>query len=264
MADYGIDAEELRELYHSEYYTLQEVADHFDVSYGAIYRRFEKHGIERRDTPMKKERRLLERNQKKLLELYDEEGYTITMLSDKTGVSRVTVNKFLQDKGRSGHRGHSKHSNWTYSELFDEDFLKEQHHENSKTLSKISEEIGCSRPAVAAAMDRLGIDIDSSPHELDVEDYDQRYYGKNWPKQRSLARERDSYQCQGCGMGENEHIQKRGQELHVHHILPRHVFISDGVVDTEKANELENLVTFCAHCHKKWEGVPVAPEAINA
>jgi len=80
------------------------------------------------------------------------------------------------------------------------------------------------------------------------------YYGENWLRKRREARERDDYCCQSCGMSDEEHLEKRGTKLHVHHIRPIRKF------DTKTdANSLENLVTLCWKCHRKWEGIELNP-----
>jgi endogenous inhibitor of DNA gyrase (YacG/DUF329 family) len=72
---------------------------------------------------------------------------------------------------------------------------------------------------------------------------DINYYGPNWHKQRRMARERDKYTCQDCGISEEQF----GKELSVHHIPFRNF---NG--DWQKANELTNLVSLCEHpCHRK-------------
>lgn len=68
------------------------------------------------------------------------------------------------------------------------------------------------------------------------------YKGKNWSKQRQLARKRDNYICQECGISEKEY----GQELSVHHIIPFVIFD-----DYKKANKLNNLICLCEPCHRK-------------
>lgn len=73
---------------------------------------------------------------------------------------------------------------------------------------------------------------------------DVSYYGPNWLSQRRLARERDQYTCQDCGITEEQF----GKELSVHHIVPFRKFKGNW----EKANQLENLITLCEHpCHRK-------------
>lgn len=78
------------------------------------------------------------------------------------------------------------------------------------------------------------------------------YYGPSWPEARQKARERDDYICQRCGITEEEHMDERGIELHVHHIK------SFGEFDSyEEANELSNLITLCESCHHTIEGLPI-------
>ncbi len=73
---------------------------------------------------------------------------------------------------------------------------------------------------------------------------DINYYGSNWLSQRRLARERDHFTCQDCGISEEQY----GHELSVHHIKPFREFNGDW----ENANELSNLVSVCEYpCHRK-------------
>lgn len=65
------------------------------------------------------------------------------------------------------------------------------------------------------------------------------YYGPNWLEQARLARERDLFTCQDCG------LEQRQPLLDVHHLVPRRSFKGDHVA----ANVLANLVTLCKRCH---------------
>jgi DEAD/DEAH box helicase domain-containing protein len=67
-------------------------------------------------------------------------------------------------------------------------------------------------------------------------------YGTEWKKQRTLARKRDGYCCQVCGIKEDE------KQHHVHHKKPFRLFSSN-----QEANDLNNLITLCPGCHKKVE-----------
>lgn len=78
------------------------------------------------------------------------------------------------------------------------------------------------------------------------------YYGPNWTRQRDRVRERDDYECQACGVTEND----LGKELDVHHITPFREFVEEGEADYEAANRLENLVSLCRDCHREYEGEP--------
>lgn len=77
-----------------------------------------------------------------------------------------------------------------------------------------------------------------------------REYAANWKSQRAATVARDGGRCQRCGK------EAFGQNLHVHHIRPAYLF--DG--DWERANDLANLVTLCARCHKaaEKETAPIA------
>lgn len=64
-------------------------------------------------------------------------------------------------------------------------------------------------------------------------------WGKDWNRQRNLARERDNFTCQVC---------KKPAKT-VHHVTPRRMFVND----IDKSNDLSNLITLCAHCHRLVE-----------
>ncbi len=68
--------------------------------------------------------------------------------------------------------------------------------------------------------------------------------GKDWDTIKLKARERDGFECQECGLTEEEHMEKYKQPLQVHHINPYR---------KSKDNSLENLVTVCCVCHRKLE-----------
>lgn len=68
--------------------------------------------------------------------------------------------------------------------------------------------------------------------------------GANWELQAGLARERDQFRCQECGITE----EILGRQLDVHHKIPFASFRSS--VD---ANQLDNLVSVCPACHVKVE-----------
>lgn len=83
--------------------------------------------------------------------------------------------------------------------------------------------------------------IDRLRH-LGVWKSDPIHYGPNWVSQRDLARQRDGFRCQMCGALEIN------QSHHVHHKVPFRNFLS-----YIQANQLDNLITLCAPCHKKAE-----------
>jgi DEAD/DEAH box helicase domain-containing protein len=71
---------------------------------------------------------------------------------------------------------------------------------------------------------------------------DPNTYGANWPAQRDAARARDGYRCQSCGA-----VETAGAHS-VHHKKPFRTFHTPVL-----ANDLDNLATLCAACHRRVE-----------
>jgi len=91
--------------------------------------------------------------------------------------------------------------------------------------------------------------------------HSETYYGPNWEEQRRKRLEHDGYECVVCSISNEEHKIRYGTSLHVHHIQPKEAFrISESRVDYSAANRMENLISLCQACHKRWEGVPLRPE----
>jgi len=76
-------------------------------------------------------------------------------------------------------------------------------------------------------------------------------YGRGWnDAKKESVRERDNYECQGCGMSNEEHIKEYARRLSVHHITK-----ADNFDDPEKRNAMDNLIALCMSCHGKWERI---------
>jgi DEAD/DEAH box helicase domain-containing protein len=71
---------------------------------------------------------------------------------------------------------------------------------------------------------------------------DPNAYGPNWDQQRRRARERDQFRCQVCGAPE------QGRAHDVHHKVPFRT-----LAGYLQANQLNNLITLCAACHRRAE-----------
>ena len=74
--------------------------------------------------------------------------------------------------------------------------------------------------------------------------------GPNWASQRNKARARDGYRCRHCGAPE-----RPDRQHDVHHLKPFREF---GYLPGQneaylEANQLDNLVTLCAPCHRQAE-----------
>ena len=74
-------------------------------------------------------------------------------------------------------------------------------------------------------------------------------YGPNWPEQRRLALERDGRRCRTCGASADDFL------LHVHHLRPfrEYGYLPGQNENYRQANQLDNLVTLCASCHRRAE-----------
>ena len=75
--------------------------------------------------------------------------------------------------------------------------------------------------------------------ELWAESKDRKRFGGN--KQKVL--ERDNFQCQECGMTQEQHFILFGYGLAIHHIDGK------GIYSEVKNNDLDNLQTLCLRCH---------------
>lgn len=66
---------------------------------------------------------------------------------------------------------------------------------------------------------------------------------EEWFDAREQTLNRDGWQCQLCGMENDEHVARYNHSLHVHHLTP----VSDGGAKFE----LDNLQSICAECHSE-------------
>jgi len=85
-------------------------------------------------------------------------------------------------------------------------------------------------------------------------------YGPDWPTQREATRARDQYRCRQCGAAE-----RPGRQHDVHHIIPFRTFgyIPGQNQAYQVANQLDNLITLCAACHRRVERTQGARGALS-
>jgi hypothetical protein len=75
-------------------------------------------------------------------------------------------------------------------------------------------------------------------------------YRGGWDTAREEALERDGYECQDCGLTDEEHRELQARGIHVHHIIRYRTFD-----DPESAHGLWNLLTLCWRCHMQRHNV---------
>lgn len=68
---------------------------------------------------------------------------------------------------------------------------------------------------------------------------------------KEQVRIRDHYMCRDCSITQEEHVERFGESLHVHHLHAR----SD-VDDSSRSHLMTNLVTLCNQCHQYWDSLP--------
>ncbi len=74
------------------------------------------------------------------------------------------------------------------------------------------------------------------------------YSTKWWHKRRREVLERDNYECQVCGLTNQESKDKTDFELDIHHKEPLKNF-----EDKKEGSKISNLITLCRKCHRKIE-----------
>jgi len=140
----------------------------------------------------------------------------------------------------------------------------EMHEHGQFTIYLYLDRYGSWKQAVEAA----GMEYRGHPsgqdHYLWKGGYGDISYGPNWYRQRKRALERDGFECQmpGCSIDRETHRERWDRDLNVHHITPLGTFIdADGVLDYERSNRLENLITLCQRHHTMWEEfAPLQPD----
>lgn len=85
-----------------------------------------------------------------------------------------------------------------------------------------------------------------------------RDYDEAWiriplsPERREEVLERDESKCWLCGLSQGAHRILMGHGLHIHHIVPRRIFLEryDELREARKeANRMNNLIVVCNTCH---------------
>ena len=171
--------------------------------------------------------------------------------------------------------------------------LRELHHEQELHVLEIADRLGVVHSTVQNWMDELGVErrsqseaerlknkqrteaerrkqakaahnavreaVEAGEWHLQTENPERNGYGKGWTEEkRETVRELYDRECQACGLTGAESKERFGSRLDVHHVIPWSYFD-----DPEKRNAVENLIPMCRSCHRKWEGVPVAPKVIE-
>lgn len=200
------------------------------------------------------------RNEDLLKALYWERELSLSQVAERLNTSVSTVVDWME---RHSIERRSRGNQIQHPRLQDENLLREWYFDEELSMRDIATRVGCDNKTVSYWFDKHGIDVPSIGHRDQTGENNPYWspdsasginYGEGWPQQRKKALKRDNYTCRACGMTRDEHRSEYGLDISVHHIVPVRDFEKP-----EEAHSLENLVTACASCHKRYEGLPVFP-----
>lgn len=245
------DEERLRSLYCDKGHTVEEIADEFGVHSGTISDWLDRHDIQTDSNEARFRDEKPWRYESSLRELYHGEGLTTYEISDKWDVSAVTIQEWLDKHGISKRQGkRERHPNRPTNER-----LRELYPD--KRCGELADEFDASVRAVLNWLHEADIEVKprgggEGEESHNWKEHTEGYYGPLWPKAREKAIQRDSEQCQRCGMGREEHRETIGKDLNVHHIQR-----VEDCESLEEAHKLSNLITLCIPCHRAVEQFPI-------
>lgn len=252
------DQSKLRRLYHDEGLSTYEMADEMDTTSATIIYWMDKFNIEREERKNRSPPSEKKPEKDELKRLYCEEHKSTIDLSERFGVAPGTISNWLRSYDL---RVRTKAESLAQY-VPDRGKLRELHWEEEMTLKEIADHFDANHGTVNGWFTRRDIPTRTYTGEEAArwQGGYERYYGPSWPEQRQKRLKMDGWSCVVCSLSNDEHIEKHGNGLHVHHIRPLRQFKEPEGVDYESANEIENLITLCQVCHNEWEGIPLRPE----
>ena len=249
------DEEFLHEQYVSRRKSIPEIADDCGVSSSTISRWLDRNGIEREAKYQRREW---------LREEYVEKRRNQQEIADECGVAVTTICHWLSRLGITDGESMTAGECVTCGETFqyypsvrDGEYCSNQ---CAKDPQKRQVEVvceGCGEPF--SRWQSLDTEYCSmscwSEDNYTIEDRNKLYRGI-WHRRRRQALRRDNQQCTVCGISNQEHEERFGQELDVHHVVPVRLF-EKWDVPIEDAHCLRNLVTVCRTHHPDAPGTTV-------
>lgn len=90
---------------------------------------------------------------------------------------------------------------------------------------------------------------------IEMEHPQSRLYSAEFQDLREEILERDGYVCRRCSLSRDEHYERYGMDLHIHHLRP----VAD-FNHPDQAHTRDNLIALCLPCHRLIERLPVIPQ----
>ena len=251
------DEEWLREQYVERGRSSGDIANECGCHANTVLKRIKRHGIQRRPANAEVDPRL--NDEEWLHEQYVERERSTYDIAEVCGCAPGTVINRLKRCGIET-RGCGYHGGGgvppAEPRLSDEEWLRQQYVEKTRSTRDIAEVCACSHSVVYKWLNRHGIDLrDANDPRYRMGKNNHRWgggkkpYGPGWnASKRRQVRERDGHRCQDCGTTQAEHKAEYDQKLHVHHLIK-----ARDIDGPEERNAPENLITLCRDCHRRWE-----------
>jgi len=254
------DEEWLREKYVKQQKTTEKIAELCGCSQPTILKWLKKHGIESRSRGTG-DKDAEYRDEEWLREKYIEEQMSMSDIAQECGVYHDTIRRWLIKNDISTREARPRPENLvTDKRLTDPEWLREKYVKERMTAKEIAVCLNCSTRPVYYWLNKHSIETRSTGdwgpptgEEHPRWNGGPARYGSGWTRSKKRSvRERDNRTCQDprCSVTQAEHLDERGEKLHVHHLRK-----ARDVDDAEERNAKENLITLCRNCHARWEKI---------
>lgn len=190
-----------------------------------------------------------------LREKYYDEGLSTEEIGELANRSGSTIRYHMKKHGierRNPHEGmfygaKYKDPEWLYQKYVEEDL----------TTDEMGDLAGVYHTTISRHLKENGIGVErqSGENHYNWNGGTSTTYGRGWNKTRELTIKRDYGRCRICNLSREEHKEKFGCDIHVHHRTPRSFFLENYDRETarDKMDALQNLITLCKSCHMHIE-----------
>lgn len=247
------DADFLRRRYVEAGQSASDIAEDCGVSESTVSRWLDRHGIERE--PNYQDRAWL-------AEQYVDCGRRQQDIADDCGVTKSTISHWLSRHGITEGASYERTQcdtcgdHFRYAPALRDGVYCSNACANDQRKRQVTVEcVGCGETFER----RASLDTEYCSMACWGEDTGanhERFYRSRWHKQRRKAMRRDDHRCAVCGISNEEHEQRFGQELDVHHRIPVRLF-ANWDLPLDDAHTLRNLVTVCRTHHPDAPGETV-------
>jgi len=251
------DSEWLHEQYIKERQSTQKIAEEVGCATSIVCKWLDRHDIEtrKRGSYQLSDHRI--KDPEWLREQYVEKGLTGGEIAKKCDCTSATVMRWVNRHNIETRTAGPRPPD---SRLADSGWLRKKYVKQRNDSREIASLCDCNPDTVLAWLDRHGIETRQAAPQAGLPGEDnpnwnggKSRYGPGWnDTKRKKVRERDGRVCQAgrCSVTEDEHLDKYGEKLHVHHLRK-----ARDIDDPQERNAPGNLITLCRDCHSRWEKI---------